>query len=92
MRLGMADYQVRSWRIWHHHMTLVCLAQLFVTQERLAAQDTPLLSAREVVQLLAHYFPCPGGTAEKIEWRVGRRHKPRAEPIKSYAPAKCFTT
>jgi SRSO17 transposase len=30
--LGMAQYEVRSWAGWHHHMTLVALAHLLVTQ------------------------------------------------------------
>jgi SRSO17 transposase len=29
--LGMTQYQTRSWVGWHHHMTLVGLAHLFVT-------------------------------------------------------------
>jgi SRSO17 transposase len=33
---GMADYQVRTWRGWHHHMTLVAMAMLFVLTERVA--------------------------------------------------------
>ena len=35
--LGMAQYETRSWIGWHHHMTLVALAHLFVTltQQRL---------------------------------------------------------
>jgi SRSO17 transposase len=28
--LGMAEYQTRSWRGWHHHMTLVILAHHFL--------------------------------------------------------------
>lgn len=28
--LGMAEYQTRSWRGWHHHMTLVMLAHHFL--------------------------------------------------------------
>lgn len=30
---GMADYEVRTWRGWHHHMTLVLLASWFLTLE-----------------------------------------------------------
>lgn len=56
--LGMAQYEVRTWRGWHHHMALVCLAMLFVLKEKiLAAPHTPLLSARDVVELLAFYLP-----------------------------------
>ncbi|HEX3273597.1 MAG TPA: transposase, partial [Gemmatimonadales bacterium] len=32
--LGMAQYETRSWIGWHHHMTLVGLAHLFVTVAR----------------------------------------------------------
>jgi SRSO17 transposase len=33
--LGLAQYETRSWVGWHHHMTLVGLAHLFVTVTRL---------------------------------------------------------
>ena len=33
--LGLAQYETRSWVGWHHHMTLVGLAHLFVTLTRL---------------------------------------------------------
>ena len=33
--VGMADYQTRGWLAWHHHMALVMLAMLFLTQERM---------------------------------------------------------
>jgi SRSO17 transposase len=35
--LGMGDYEVRSWRGWHHHMTLVLLGLAFLVrlQDRL---------------------------------------------------------
>ena len=33
--LGMAQYEARSWAAWHHHMSLVALAHLFVTLTRL---------------------------------------------------------
>jgi SRSO17 transposase len=32
--LGMAQYETRSWAGWHHHMSLVAMAHLFVTLTR----------------------------------------------------------
>jgi SRSO17 transposase len=32
--VGLADYEVRSWVGWHHHMTLSLLALWFVTRQR----------------------------------------------------------
>ena len=32
--LGMAQYEARAWSSWHHHMSLVGLAHLFVTLTR----------------------------------------------------------
>jgi SRSO17 transposase len=38
--LGMAQYETRSWIGWHHHMTLVGLAHLFVTLARKRLKKT----------------------------------------------------
>ncbi len=32
--LGLGDYEVRSWRGWHHHMTLCILAHFFLVRLR----------------------------------------------------------
>ena len=32
--LGMGDYEVRSWRGWHHHMTLCMLAHFFLIRQQ----------------------------------------------------------
>ena len=36
---GMADYEARSWTSWHHHMTLVALAHLYITTTRQELQE-----------------------------------------------------
>jgi SRSO17 transposase len=38
MYLGMAQYEVRSWAGWHHHMALVAVAHLLVSRVRLRLQ------------------------------------------------------
>jgi SRSO17 transposase len=32
--VGLAQYQVRTWRGWHHHQTLTLIATWFLTQEK----------------------------------------------------------
>lgn len=55
---GMADYQVRGWRGWHHHMALVMLAMQFHLEERLRQKETvPLLSLTDIIALLSHFLP-----------------------------------
>lgn len=52
---GMAQYQVRGWKAWHHHMALVMLAMLFLFQERVIhSEELPLLSCQDIVNILDH--------------------------------------
>jgi SRSO17 transposase len=58
--VGMADYQVRGWTGWHHHMSLVMLAMLFLFKEKLLfvpPKDTPELTAGEIVFVLERLLP-----------------------------------
>jgi SRSO17 transposase len=41
--LGMGDYEVRSWRGWHHHMTLCILAHGFLVRAHLRLKKSPRL-------------------------------------------------
>jgi SRSO17 transposase len=51
--LGMAQYETRSWVGWHHHMTLVGLAHLFVTlTRRRLRHQAPELTLDRTVRLL----------------------------------------
>lgn len=84
--LGMAHYEVRGWKGWHHHMALVCLAQLFTVRERLAVlPDVPLLSARDLVELLDHYLPRRPRDEDEIFRQMALRHGRRAQAQASHA-------
>ncbi len=37
---GLAEYEVRSWVGWHHHMTLSLLAMFFLVRERMRLKKT----------------------------------------------------
>ena len=39
--VGMGDYEVRSWRGWHHHMTLCILAHFFLVRMCLRLKKKP---------------------------------------------------
>ena len=46
--LGMSDYQVRKWKGWHNHMSLVMLASLFIMKQKIENKDdVPLLSFKD---------------------------------------------
>ena len=80
--LGRAQYQVRGRIGWHHHVTLVCLALLFTVKERgLARQDTPLLSARDIVELLAYYLPRRPRSATEVLRQMQQRGAARQRDL-----------
>jgi SRSO17 transposase len=85
-QLGMADYEVRKWRGWHHHMALVALAMLFILKERVEHEESaPLLSARDIVELLAFYLPRRRRKEEEVISDLMRRHEQRQAATKSHA-------
>jgi hypothetical protein len=58
--LGMADYEARAWRSWHHHMALTSLAHLFVTlTKRDLKQDVPDLTQNMAMRVLRSAFARP---------------------------------
>jgi SRSO17 transposase len=48
---GLAQYQVRTWRGWHHHQTLTLLATWFLTQEKRRGEKSGAVSLRPGVAL-----------------------------------------
>jgi SRSO17 transposase len=80
--LGMAQYEVRGWTGWHHHQTLVCLALLFTLKERCQAKaHTPLLSARDIVELLAQYLPRRPRSEAEVLRQMQKRHAARQRDL-----------
>jgi len=81
-QLGMAQYQVRVWQGWHHHMALVCMALLLSTKLRMEVQtETPLLSTRDITELLDYFLPRKGATEDEVLARIRDRHKQRQRDI-----------
>ncbi len=52
-KIGMSDYQVRTYKGWDNHMALTSLVMLFVTEQRINNKEyAPLLSHNAVREKL----------------------------------------
>jgi SRSO17 transposase len=81
---GLADYQVRGWLAWHHHMALAMMAMLFMLEEKLSQKkDYPLLSCADIEFLLAHFLPRRDATVAEVVLQMEVRHKARQAAIDS---------
>jgi len=80
--LGMSDYQVRKWKSWHHHHSLVMLASLFImTQQMDNRSQVPLLSFRDARILVILEVFATEDEAEIILKHMYKRHKKRKKAI-----------
>jgi len=84
---GLGEYQVRGWRGWHHHTTLVMLAMLFITRERLVEGDTAFTAA-DVQVMLAHLLPKRNRTEADIMDLLKGRLERRGETLFFDPPEK----
>src|SRR5690349_4771619 len=76
---GLADYQAVGWRAWHHHVSMVMLAMLFIAEQRVAHQPgLALLTPRDIVEMLKETLPAAG------QGGPGRPDQPA-----SRAPTQC---
>lgn len=83
---GLADYQVRRWDAWHHHMALVMLANLFLVKQKLAGQQQwPMLSFNDLVTAMAHLLPRRQLTADELATTVSNRHQRRQRAKESHS-------
>lgn len=87
--LGMTEYETRSWIGWHHHMTLVGLAHLFVTLMRRRLQKkTPELTLDRTVRLLEAAMEEPELKLEKatalVSYYVRRNEVARRSHAKTW--------
>ncbi len=83
---GMADYQVRRWDAWHHHMAWVMLGTLFLLkQKKTGRQQWSMLSFNDLVTALAHLLPRRQLTAEELADVINKWHDLRQKAKESRA-------
>ena len=81
---GLADYQARKWRSWHHHMALVFMAMLFMLEERVLQKDNfPLLSCSDIESLLRTFLPRRDVKQDEVLRQMEKRHRKRQAAIDS---------
>jgi SRSO17 transposase len=81
---GLADYQALGWRSWHHHVTMVMLAMLFIAEQRVAHQPgLALLTPRDIVEILQETLPRKPEGKDALVARINQRHERRRGAIAS---------
>ena len=87
--VGMADYEARAWTSWHHHMSLVALAHLFMTTLRLELRsEEPQLTLRQSFNLLQAALARPRLSIDEatqlLEYHLHRNQTATASHRKSW--------
>jgi len=77
--LGMGDFQVRSWRGWHHHTTFCILAHFFLVLIQLNLRNkAPALTLPQIILMVASVLPKRTRNApwslEVVTYRQQRNH------------------
>jgi SRSO17 transposase len=86
---GMADYQVRGWTGWHHHMAMVMLALLFMLKIKVKYGDSyELLSSNDIRELLHHFLPKRAISKEEVLRQMQVRHRKRQNAILHHSKTK----
>ena len=80
----MADYQVRRWSAWHHHMALSLMAQQFMVEERIRQKDAyPMLSHSDIEYLLRTSLPMRDTSPDGVVRQLEKRHRKRQQVMEN---------
>jgi len=72
---GLDEYQVIGWRGWHHHMTMVLLAMLFLVQlKQTLRPKAPLITLQDAVEILEVVMPKKQLTFEEAVDHIRQKH------------------
>lgn len=81
-QIGLADYQVRGWRAWHHHIALTMMALHFILETQVEnAENLPLMSCGDVKLILGNILKNKLNEPETLMETIHQRHKVRRDDI-----------
>ncbi len=82
---GLADYQVRSWTGWHHHMTMTILAMLYLMVLSIdLGKKVDFLTVQDVKEIFEVIMPKREVTSEELLALLYEKHKRRLSARKSH--------
>jgi len=82
---GLADYQVRSWTGWHHHMTMTLLAMLYIlTLTMDLGEKADFLTVQDVKEILEVIMPKRTVTRQELLQLILEKHKARESARRSH--------
>ena len=86
---GMSDYEARAWTSWHHHMTMVALAHLFMTTtKRELQEEMPELTLPLTLELMKATMSRPtlseADALRITEYHIDRNRTARQSHHKSW--------
>ena len=80
--LGLHQYQVRSWKAWHHHIALTLMALHFVLEiQNDNKSEMPLLSVPDIKLVFAKKLLNKLNSDEGISLALSIKHKKRKDDI-----------
>ncbi len=79
--LAMSDYQVRKWKGWHNHHSLVMLASLFIMKQQIDNySEVPLLSFRDArILVILQVFGTETDVKTRLEQMLKRHQKRKSD-------------
>jgi SRSO17 transposase len=81
---GMADYQVRNWKAWHHHMSLVLVAMFWITKEQcVLLKEVNEVSLADMVKIIIILVPPKVQTSLTVAKRILKNIRNRRDSRKS---------
>lgn len=83
--VGMADYQVRGWLGWHHHMTMTLLAMLFLLELLVEMKGkAPALTIQDVREIMEVMLPRREITEDELLGMLEQKIKARESARRSH--------
>jgi len=81
--MGMADYQLRGWRGWHHHITMTFMAMLFLTDMLIELHHKIPLTIQDVREIFEYALSRQLTEDEFTNW-INQKIKARQSARRSH--------